>query len=59
MVVELKGIEGLDVETVEGAKGEFTVLVDGQEVIRKVTNLPTVEQAVTAVKDVALAKQSV
>jgi len=58
VAAELKAIGGLDVETVNGGKGEFTVLVDGQEVARKTTQVPTAEQAVAAVKD-SLAKQSV
>jgi hypothetical protein len=48
----LKQIEGLDVEVVNGARGEFTVLVDGHEVARKGEELPGVEQVVTAVKEV-------
>src|SRR5262249_41022293 len=52
----LKQIQGLDVEVVDGARGEFTVLVDGQEVARKGEELPAVEQVVTRVKDVVSAK---
>jgi hypothetical protein len=55
----LRKIPGLDVETVTGDKGEFTVLVDGQEVARKREELPSVEEVVTAVKDVALSQQTV
>jgi hypothetical protein len=55
----LKKIPGLDVELVNGAKGELTVLVDGQEVIRKDEQLPSVDEAVKAVKEAALAKHSV
>jgi hypothetical protein len=49
----LKQTPGLDVEVADGAKGEFTVLVDGREVARKGAELPSVEQVVTAVKKVA------
>jgi hypothetical protein len=38
------------VKMVEGNRGEFTVLVDGQEVLHKTSDtLPTVESVVTAV----------
>jgi hypothetical protein len=48
---ELRKQPGLDVQSVEGAKGEFTVMVDGREVARKEgDNLPPVEQVVSAVK---------
>ena len=56
MAAALKQIQGLDVEVVDGARGEFTVLVDGQEVARKGEELPAVEQVVTRVKDVVSAK---
>jgi hypothetical protein len=55
----LKQMPGLDVEVVDGARGELTVLVDGQEVFHKGQRLPSVEEVVGAVKEVALAKQSV
>jgi len=44
------------VQEVNGAKGEFTVLVDGQEVAKKEgDNLPPVESVVAAVKNAARA----
>jgi hypothetical protein len=46
----LKQTPDLDVELANGANGEFTVLVDGQEVARKGAELPRVEEVVTAVK---------
>jgi hypothetical protein len=55
----LRKIPGLNVELSDGQKGEFTVLVDGQEVARKGNEMPTVDEVVTAVKNVALAKQRV
>jgi hypothetical protein len=55
----LKKIPGLDVQVANGAGGEFTILVDGQQVIRKDQELPSVEAAVNAVKAAALAKQNV
>jgi hypothetical protein len=55
----LQKIPGLDVRLVNGAKGEFTVLVDGHEVIRKGEQLPSVNEAVKAVKEAAPAKHSV
>jgi hypothetical protein len=47
------------VSVVDGQKGEFTVLVDGREVLRKGEQLPGVEQVVAAVQGAALAKQGV
>jgi hypothetical protein len=55
----LRKTPGLDVELNDGNKGEFTVAVDGQELARKGNELPTVDEVVNAVKDVALTKQSV
>jgi hypothetical protein len=55
----LRQIQGLDVEVASGNRGEFSVLVDGQEVARKGEQMPSVEEVVTAVKDVALSKTSV
>jgi nitrate reductase NapAB chaperone NapD len=59
VAASLKQIPGLDVEVADGARGEFTVLVDGQEVARKGEELPSVEKVVSAVKDVSVAKKSV
>jgi hypothetical protein len=48
----LRKESGLDVQSVDGARGEFTVTVDGQEVARKEGDkLPPVEQVVGAVKN--------
>jgi hypothetical protein len=55
----LKKIPGLDVKVADGAGGEFTVLMDGQEVIHKGQELPSVEAVVNAVKKTAMAKQNV
>jgi hypothetical protein len=42
---------GVQVELVDGAKGEFTVLVDGQEVATKGGGgLPPVEEVLSAVR---------
>jgi hypothetical protein len=54
----LRKIQGLDVDVVNGDKGEFTVLVDGQEIARKGEELPPVDEVVNKVKNVALAKKS-
>lgn len=56
---ELRKIQGLEVELADGKQGQFTVLVDGQEVIQKDDQPPSVNEVVTAVKDVVLTKQSV
>jgi hypothetical protein len=55
----LRELPGLNVEVVNGQKGEFTVLVDGQEVVHKQGELPPIEDVVDAVKGVALDKQAV
>jgi hypothetical protein len=55
----LRKIPGVYVELIDGNRGEFTVSVDGREVVRKGQELPSVDEVVTAVKEVALAKQSV
>jgi len=41
---------GLDVEVVDGEKGEFTVWVDGDEVAHKGDSLPPVADVVAAVR---------
>jgi hypothetical protein len=46
----LKSEPGLQVEETDGNHGEFTVLVDGREVIRKGNSLPGVDEVVAAVK---------
>jgi hypothetical protein len=46
----LKNEPGLQVEEIDGNRGEFTVLVDGREVIRKSDSLPEVDQVVAAVR---------
>jgi hypothetical protein len=57
--IMLRRIEGVDVEVTDGHMGEFIVLMDGVEVARKDKVLPSVEQIVSAVKDVAVVQQSV
>jgi hypothetical protein len=47
----LKREPGVQVEVVDGVKGEFTVSVDGQEVARKGDNLPPADEVVAAVRD--------
>jgi hypothetical protein len=50
----LKREPGIQVDVVDGAKGEFTVSVDGQQVARKEGDgLPPVEQVLAAVKKAA------
>jgi hypothetical protein len=55
----LRRVRDLAVEVADGGRGEFTVLVDGQEVISASGALPTVDRVLTAVEDAALAKQTV
>jgi hypothetical protein len=44
---------GVDVQLVDGGKGEFTVSVDGRQVAKKDDGLPPVEEVVAAVKKAA------
>jgi hypothetical protein len=55
----LRRIGGLNVQVTDGQKGEFTVLVDRQEVIQTGDELPSIEEAVSAVRELALAKQTI
>jgi hypothetical protein len=49
---ELRKEPGVEVELVDGSRGEFTVLVDGQEVARKgLVSKPSVETVVKAVRE--------
>ena len=50
MADALRREPGVEVEVVDGAKGEFTVLVDGEAVSRKGDSLPTPEEVVAAVR---------
>jgi hypothetical protein len=51
----LKQESGVEVQLVDGGKGEFTVLVDGRQVAEKGEGLPPVEEVVAAVKKAAQA----
>jgi hypothetical protein len=55
----LRRLPGLDVEVIDGNRGEFTVLVDGRAVAHKGQEMPSVEEVVSAVQQAAPAKQSV
>ncbi len=48
---ELRKEPGYQVELIDGGKGEFSVSVDGREVIRKAEKLPEVEEVMHAVRD--------
>ena len=51
MADELRKESGVEVEKADGARGEFTVLVDGREVAKKHgDDLPPVEAVLAAVK---------
>jgi hypothetical protein len=45
----LKREPGVEVQLLDGGKGEFTVLVDGRQVAKKGESLPPVEEVVAAV----------
>jgi hypothetical protein len=40
----------VQVQVIDGAKGEFTVVVDGEEVARKGESLPEIIEVVNAVR---------
>jgi hypothetical protein len=46
----LKKAQGLQVNLVDGDRGEFTVSVDGKVVAQKGQSLPAVEEVVEAVR---------
>jgi len=46
----LRNEPGLQVEVVDGGRGELTVLVDGREVARKGDSLPSTEEVLAAVR---------
>jgi hypothetical protein len=48
---ELRKDCDLQVKLVDGERGEFTVLADGHEVVRKGESLPTLDQVRQAVND--------
>jgi hypothetical protein len=51
---ELRKEPGVEVELVDGNRGEFTVLVDGREVAKKgLIFKPSVEKVVKAVRQAA------
>jgi hypothetical protein len=52
----LKKEHGLDVELIDGQRGEFTVSVDGKVVPEKDESLPSIEEVVKAVKQAAPAE---
>ena len=41
---------GAEVEVLDGARGELTVTVDGQEVAKKGDSMPSAEEVVAAVR---------
>jgi nitrate reductase NapAB chaperone NapD len=55
----LRRLGSLEVEVADGQKGELAVFVDGDEVLRKGTELPSVDEVVNAVKGTVVARQGV
>lgn len=51
MADALRKEPGVNVQVVDGSRGEFTVLVDGREVAKKEDNLPPIEEVLAAVRD--------
>jgi hypothetical protein len=56
VAASLRKEPGLEVQVIDGAKGEFTVSVDGREVVRKGDTLPSVEEVLAAVRNAGKAK---
>jgi len=52
----LKKEQGMQVEVVEGNRGEFTVLLDGQVVAQKRDSLPPADEVLAAVRKAAPAQ---
>jgi len=50
VAAELRKEPELQVDVVDGSKGEFTVAVDGEEVARKGESLPEINEVVAAVR---------
>ncbi|HVJ80854.1 MAG TPA: hypothetical protein VNC50_07260 [Planctomycetia bacterium] len=51
IAAELREEMALDVDVIDGRKGEFTVLVDGDPVVRKQGDPPSIEDALDAVRN--------
>ena len=51
MAASLKKEPGVDVEVVNGDRGEFTVSVDGRTVAEKGDNLPSADEVLAAVRN--------
>jgi hypothetical protein len=49
---------GVNVEVIDGARGEFTVLVDGQVVAQKGESLPAADEVLAAVRKASPARVS-
>jgi hypothetical protein len=57
LAAALKGEPGVEVELVDGTRGELTVLVDGQAVAKKGLFLkPSVQKVLAAVREATPAK---
>jgi hypothetical protein len=50
VAAQLRTDPNLNVQVVDGDRGEFSVTVDGRDVIRKGDAMPTVEEAVNTVR---------
>jgi hypothetical protein len=59
LAAALRAEPGVEVEVVNGGRGELTVLVDGREVARKgLLFKPSVEKVLAAVREAAPAEAS-
>ena len=50
MAAQLRNDPGLNVQIVDGDRGEFSITVDGREVVRKGDSMPTADEAVATVR---------
>ncbi|HVK18792.1 MAG TPA: hypothetical protein VM533_17810 [Fimbriiglobus sp.] len=50
MADQLRNDPNVNVQVVDGDKGEFSITVDGRDVVRKDDPMPSVDEAVAAVR---------
>jgi hypothetical protein len=50
VAAQLRNDPGLNVQVVDGDRGEFSITVDGRDVVRKGDTMPTADEAVAAVR---------
>jgi hypothetical protein len=54
VAASLRQEPGVEVDVIDGARGEFTVIADGREIVRKDgDDLPAVDRVLAAVREAA------